>query len=409
MDHPFRQRPFRSVSMVAALIFIVTAGCTPEGPAPESPPAEVATTGGPVFESEEYPVRVVTVAEGLLNPYCLAFLPDGSMLVTEQDGQFRLIRDGVLTPEPVGSVSVQAGTGGGLMDLALHPNFSENNRVYFTFTKAVPGGVTTAVGRGVFDGTEMTDISDVFVADALSTTRGHLSARLAFAGDGTLFVATSDANVPERAQDMGDHSGKVLRLNDDGTAPDDNPFIGRPGHRPEIFTAGHRNQHAVVVHPETGDVWVNEHGDEVNILEAGANYGWPFLSVGGEGGGNPTMSAPRDLDLKWPFISWNPTLNISGLVFYNGDQFPEWRGDLFVGGLSTQQVHRVSFGEIRPDVDTPLFTQFREAVVTGVGRVRDLRQGPDGFIYLVINAATDGRFSAGGAAGGSIVRIEPAG
>ncbi len=173
------------------------------------------------------------------------------------------------------------------MDIALHPNFAENSLIYFNYNKPGEGGSTNALARGTFDGTRLTDVSDVFVADAWGTRDGNLSSRMAFAPDGTLYMAVSHHGLQDRAQEPGDHLGKLLRLRDDGTAPPDNPFVGRAGYRPEIFTMGHRNFHGVAVHPETGEAWTQEHGDEVNLHRAGANHGWPYVGVGGQGGGRP--------------------------------------------------------------------------------------------------------------------------
>ena len=402
MNHPFSPTHFFKAVGLAGLMCAFAAGCTPASDAPEDAP-DAASVAGPVFETMEHRIRVVTIAEGMPFPHSMAFLPDEGMLFTQLNGQVRLIRDGALVAEPVGVISgVHASEGagagsGGLMDVVLHPDFAENQWVYFAYNKPGEPGATMAVARGVFDGNRFGDIADIFVADASTERGGHLSARIAFAPDGMLYFAVSDRGIPELAQDTSNHVGKVLRLRDDGTVPDDNPFVGREGYRPEIFTIGHRNVHGMAVHPETGEVWINEHGDEVNILEAGANYGWPFLSVAGAGGGVPRLPVPRGVELKWPYISWNPALNISGLMFYTGDKFPRWRGNLFVGGLSTQQVHRVEFSLDSPG---PLFTQVREALFTDIGRrVRDLKQGPDGLIY----------FTTYDAESGAVMRIEPVG
>ena len=215
---------------------------------------------------------------------------------------------------------------------------------------------------------------------------------------GFLYVTTGDNHNPPLPQDLSHLGGKVLRVDRNGAAaPGNNTPAGGDAH---IFTYGHRGMHGIAIHPVTGDVWIAEHGDEVNILKAGANYGWPFFGVMGAGGGTPTPPAPRGLQVMDPYISWNPALNISGMMFYTGNRFPKWKGNLLVGGLSTQQVHRVAFTRDRPDLSAPLFTQIREALLTQIGgRVRDLRQGPDGLIYFV---TYDER-------SGSVMRIEPAG
>lgn len=274
MKFPFSLNYRHPATWVAVLCFVLIAGCTPADVVSENATTDAAEGVGPVFETMEHRIRVVTLAEGLSFPHSMAFLPDGGMLLTQLNGEVYLIRDGVLASEPVGRVagvqsSEGAGAGsGGLMDVVLHPDFAENQWVYFVYNKTGEAGATMAVARGVYDGNGFGEIADVFVADAATDQRGHLSARIVFAPDGMLFVAVSDRGIPELAQDMSSHAGKVLRIRDDGTVPEDNPFVGMEGYSPEIFTIGHRNLHGMAVHPETGEVWINEHGDEVNILEA---------------------------------------------------------------------------------------------------------------------------------------------
>ena len=364
-----------------------------------------AQTAPKMFDTLDYPIRVTTIAEGLKLPYSIAILPDRSILVTQMNGQLRLIRNGALAPAPIGSipgayVREQSGPGGaGLMDIALHPRFAENRWVYLTYNKETADGPTMALARGTFDGAQLTDVKDLFVADAAVKQDGNLTARIAFAKDGLLYMTVSFRNQDAFSQNLNNHGGKVLRLRDDGTAAPGNPFADKPGHRPEIFSYGHRGIHGIAVHPETGDVWIAEHGDEVNILKAGANYGWPFFGIMGAGGGTPTPPAPRGLQVMGPYLSWNPVLNLSGLTFYTGNRFPKWKGNIFLGGNSTQQIHRVGFGKSTPTLDAPLFTQVREALFTGIGQgVRDVREGPDGLIY----------FTAYDDNTGSVRRIEPA-
>jgi glucose/arabinose dehydrogenase len=212
-------------------------------------------------------------------------------------------------------------------------------------------------------------------------------------------MSVSFHNENSFSQDLAKHGGKVLRLRDDGSAAPGNPFAGQAGHRPEVFTYGHRAINGMSVNPVTGDVWVTEHGDEVNILKAGGNYGWPFFGIMGAGGGIPTPPAPRGLQVIDPYISWNPVLNVSGMAFYNGDKFPKWKGNLFIGGLSTEQIHRVAFKTDRPALGEPPFTQIREAVLLHIGqRVRDVRQGPNGYLYFITYDDKSGK----------VMRIEPA-
>ena len=271
-------------------------------------------------------------------------------------------------------------------------------KLYLTYNKSGDNGNTVVLARATFDGSQLNDLKEIFIADAWAKNDGNASARVVFGKDGLLYMAVSYHNENEMSQNLNSHGGKVLRLRDDGSPAPGNPFIGKPESRPEIFTYGHRGMHGITVHPVTGDIWINEHGDEVDILEAGGNYGWPFFGVMGAGGGNPTPPAPRGLEVIDPYISWNPALNISGITFYSGDKFPKWKGNLFVGGLMTEQVQRVAFYKERPDLSQPLFTQTREALFTQIGqRVRDVREGPDGSIYFLTYDQTSGK----------LMRIEP--
>ncbi len=374
--------------LIAVIVLVLAAGCAP--PEPEAvgePEADVAETQ---FDTAEYRIRLVTVADGLAYPYSMVFLPGGNMLFTEMGGQLRMIRDGVLQEEPIPGIPEVFHTGAskGLMDIALHPNFAENNLVYFTYDKEGEDGVTEALARGVFNGSELTGVEDVFIADAWATTNGRQNSRITFAPDGTIFMSASSGGRPNlgRGQVLDNHAGKILRIRDDGSVPDDNPFVGRAGTQPEIFTYGHQNIHAMAPHPETGDIWSIEHGDEANILRAGANYG---------------VGLPADepltagVEVMEPHISWiEPDIHPSGMLFYTGDAFPAWQGSLFLGGLNTNQIHRVRFDEAGN-------AEFRENLFSGIGQwVRDLRQGPDGFIYFTSYDDPD--------APGMIRRIEPA-
>jgi glucose/arabinose dehydrogenase len=380
---------------VLVLIFTFVAGLFAQGGGPRAEqPQRMMPAAPQVIDTLEQKIRVVRVTDGLSFPYGMAFLPDGGILVTELAGRLRLVRDGKLQAEPIpGTPKVYYRPGGaGLMEVVLHPNFAQNRTIYLVYNKeqGQPQNASMAISRGTFDGKQVTGNTEIFVADAFATTTGQLSARLAFGRDGFMYLAVSVRGMPERAQKMDDHAGKVLRLRDDGTPAPGNPFIGRAGVDPEIFTYGHRNLHGIAVNPETGAVWTSEHGDEVNILKAGANYGWPFLSIAGQGGGNPTALVPEGARLEPPYIGFMPALNVGGITFYTGDKFPRWKNNLFLAGLDTQQVHRVSFNKNLPWV--------RENLFTGIGqRVRDVREGRDGFIYFVTDEPN-----------GNLMRIEPA-
>ncbi len=379
---------------VAGLILAVAAGCTPGTSAPENPPAATpADAGARVVDTMDYRIRVATVTDGLSFPYCFAFLPDGSILLTEMGGRLRLIRDGKLVPEPIGGTPEVDShpPSHGLMDIALHPKFAENHLVYLSYNKSGEQGVTEAVARGVFDGTKLTGLKDIFVADAWAKTNGRQNSRIAFGPDGTLYITGSVGGKIDRAQNMKDHAGKVLRIRDDGSIPDDNPFARRAGFRPEIFTYGHQNIHGLAIRPETGELWGMEHGDEANVLKSGGNYGWPYTN-NGQGTTTQTLPKPAGVELTSAAIAWDPQRRVSGMVFYTGDKFPRWKGNLFLGTLNNEQIHRVVLGKQGAEVREDLFTQ------SGL-QVRDVRQGPDGLIYFT-------SFEEAGP--GRLLRIEPA-
>jgi glucose/arabinose dehydrogenase len=338
-------------------------------------------------------IRVAPVVVGLQNPWSLAFLPDGDMLVTEKPGRLRIIRKGQLDPTPIaGTPTVVASGQGGLLDVALHPRFAENRLVYLTYSKPGEMGNTTALARGRLDGNALTDVKDIFVAEAWSKGSAHFGSRLAFGRDGALFMTVGERNDRDRAQDTNQHAGKVLRLRDDGSVPPDNPFVGRAGFKPEIYSYGHRNPQGLTVHPETGAVWAVEHGpqggDELNLILPGKNYGWPLVTFGREYSG-PAINTPWREGIEQPTIFWSPSPALSGMTFYTADRFPRWKGQLFVGSLAGMALHRMGFTEIGPVGREALLTELRQ-------RIRDVRQGPDGLIYLVTDANP-----------GAILRIEP--
>src|SRR5688572_31770869 len=309
-----------------------------------------------VFDTaEHHKIRVVAVTRALANPWSVAFLPDGVMLVTERAGRLRIIRNGVLDATPVAGIpSVGAVRLGGLMDLALHPRFAENKLIYLTYSKPGEKGlIATTLARGRWDGSALVDVRDLLVTDPWWDGAGGAASRIAFARDGTLYMTTgaSIANMQE-AQTGRNHKGKVLRLRDDGTAPPDNPFAGRAEHKPEIYSLGHRNQLGLAIHPDTGAVWANEQGpnggDEINIILPGRNYGWPDVSLGRDYPG-PWQGQWTASGVEPPLVFWSPSISISGMTFYTGDRFPAWRGNVFVGAMrfgeipGTGHLHRVVF------------------------------------------------------------------
>ena len=355
-------------------------------------------------------IRVSVVAGGLTYPWGFAFLPDGSILVTERLGTLRRIRDGVLDPAPIAGIPEVSLRGQleGLMDVAVHPDFSQNRLVYLTYSKPAADGSTVALARGRFEGAALSEVRDVFVADA--EMNGGAS-RVAFAPDGTLYMSLGGAFGGRRplAQDPASHVGKILRLRDDGTPPDDNPFIDRDDARPEVFSLGHRNPMGLAIHPETGEAWASEHapmgGDEVNRILPGRNYGWPVVSYSREYYGPRVSERPWQEDMEQPEIVWIPSIAPSGLVFYTGDRFPAWRGDLFAGSLMTGRVDRTGHLE-RIELNRQGLEERREWLLADLRRrIRDVDQGPDGLLYVLTGGSFLGRDPERGAA--ALLRIEP--
>jgi glucose/arabinose dehydrogenase len=283
---------------------------------------------------------------------------------------------------------------GGLLEVMPHPRFAENRFLYLTYSKPGERGNTTALARGRFDGKALTEVKDLFVADAWATGNAHFGSKLAFAPDGTLYMSVGERNDRTRAQDTSHHAGKILRLRDDGSVPPDNPFVGRTGFRPEIYSYGHRNPQGLAVQPGTGQVWATEHGpqggDELNLIQPGKNYGWPVATFGREYSGDVITNQPFREGMEPPVTIWVPSIALSGMAFYTGDRLPGWKGDVFLGGLAGTQLHRVAFAPGGP--------RGREAILNELRlRVRDVRQGPDGLLYLAIDANPNG----------VILRIEP--
>lgn len=354
------------------------------GAAGAAPPPDPAT---------EY--RVVTVVEGLEHPWGIAFLPDGGILVTERPGRLRIVRDGRLSEPLPGVPEVRARGQGGLLDVALHPDFSSNRVVYLTYSKPGPRGATTALARGRLEGSRLAGVEDVFVADAWSDGGQHFGSRIAFDRQGFLYLTIGDRGDRTRAQNRGDHVGTTIRLHDDGRAPADNPLVGDPRARPEIFTWGHRNAQGMVVHPETGEIWQNEHGprggDEINLIRAGRNYGWPLATGGEEYRGGTIAEREHGGDLEPPLLQWTPSIAPSGMTIYTGDAFPQWRGDVFVGALAGEHLRRVRFEGTRPVEQESLLEDRGQ-------RIRVVATGPDGYIYLLVDASR-----------APLLRLEPGG
>jgi len=340
-------------------------------------------------------IRAVTLVGGLEHPWGMAFLPDGRILLTERPGRLRLVEGGRLLETPLTGLPAIAAVGqGGLLDVALHPDYAANGWIYLSYAAAGPGGVGTEVGRARLEGTRLIDWRTLFRLQPKSDSSRHFGSRLVFDRDGFLFITLGDRGERRRAQDLGDHAGSVIRLHDDGRIPLDNPFVDDPVARPEIFSYGHRNIQGAALHPRTGRLWLHEHGprggDEVNIAKAGANYGWPVISYGNEYLTNlPVSEETHRPGMEQPLYYWVPSIAPSGMTFYTGDRYPGWRGSLFIGALKSRLLARLELDGDRVVGEERLFTG-------QLGRIRDVREGPDGYLYLLTDAA-DGR----------LLRLEP--
>jgi glucose/arabinose dehydrogenase len=400
----------RCAAMTAALLPVLILAS-----AHAQPPA-LPVTAAPatqVVDVQGGQIRVVTIATDLVHPWSMAFLPDGrTMLVAERPGRLRIIRDDVLDPEPVWTAPIaSAESDDNLKWIALHPSFAENQLVYLSRPVSGERGTTLAVARGRFDGQKLTDVSDIFVADAWETS-GNMAGKILFGPDETLYVTvgdrdrlcctgTEDNSLRLKAQDLGNHVGKTLRIRDDGSVPPDNPFVGRAGARPEIFTYGHRNGYGLAFHPETGELWQAEigpmGGDEVNILLPGHNYGWPLVSMGRNYTGTLVSDQPFHRDgMDDPRMFWVPSVSPSSLSFYTGDKFPQWNNNMLVGSLNGLSLQRIAFNQpSQAERREPLLRELRM-------RIRDVQQSPDGFIYV----ATELRFG-GSDTDGTVLRLEP--
>lgn len=365
------------VLLLSAALFVTVGACAQ----PESaPPASAASSAEPVttVETEAGTLGVYEVATGLDHPWGIAFLPDGRALVTERAGRLHLLGDGTLDVV-AGTPEVADDGQGGLLDVALDPDFGTNQLVYLTYAKPGPsGGAATAVGRGRLEGGTLVGFEDLWVQAPFERGGRHFGSRIAFAPDGMLLVSSGDRGQKDPAQDLGNTVGVIVRLNPDGSVPEDNPFVGEPGARPEIWSYGHRNAQSLAVDPATGDVWEAEFGprggDELNRIEPGVNYGWPLVSSGVNYSGTPIPDPSTRPDLRAAVRAWSPVISPSGMLFYTADAIPEWTGSLMLGSLGRQ-------GIVRLELDGDTVTH-EETVELGT-RIRDVEQGPDGAVYVL--------------------------
>jgi aldose sugar dehydrogenase len=424
-------RPTSASWLMAFIVLAVAAGSAQQAPPPATPgaapppqgqaggrgggrgPAPVDTLGAGPWDlgAGRGRIHVSVLTKGLDHPWGIAFLPDGGLLVTERPGRLRVVRNGVLDPTPIGPLPQMLATGlGGLLDVALHPRFAENRLIYLTYSKPGEGqgNATTAVLRARWDGgATLTDVQDILVADAyhggpgtdqrVGPASGSYGSRLAFDSGGLLYVSLGDRNFPPKSQDPASHIGKILRIRDDGTVPPDNPFVKTPGYKPEIYTLGHRNPLGLAFNPVSGELWSTEQGpqggDELNRIQAGKNYGWPRVSLGRNYDGTRVGDGFTAPGLEEPVVFWVPAIAVSGLSFYNGDKFPAWKGNAFVGAMRNntgQHIQRIQFNaQGNPTGRELMLGELKQ-------RIREVKPGPDGFIY----ALTDETF-------GAVLRIAP--
>lgn len=370
--------------------------------------AGVVQAQSDVTQSVLHDFKIVTVADGLQIPWSMAWLPNGDMLITERVGRLRIVRDGQLLPDAVPGVPEVFTTGGqsGLFDVLPHPDFANNQYIYISFAKplAEQGASTTTIVRGRLVNDEFVDVEEIFVANA--NGQGHYGGRMVFDDEGHLYLSLGDRMAPPTgdlaahpAQDISNHHGVIVRLNDDGSVPSDNPFVGQSGAEPAIWSYGHRSPQGLFYDSVTDQLWMTEHGpqggDELNLVEPGKNYGWPVIGRGvNYGAGTPIHQSIAADGMESPEYFWVPSIAASGLIVYNGSQFPRWNGNIIAGGLAGEQLARLTLTEDGLGVAT------EETLLHHIGRIRDVRQGPDGYIYVALEDRSR--------APTAVVRLEPA-
>lgn len=350
-----------------------------------------------VHLSRQHDFKLVEIVAGLESPWGLEFLPNGEMLVTERDeARLRLVRNGVLLPQAISGLpnNIQTGGQGGLLDVTVHPDFENNRLIYLSYSGYDENGAGTEVVSGRLNGDKLEDVQVIFKVEPKTPGRLHYGSRMVFASDGTLFIAVGDRyNYLEEAQNLQNHLGSVMRVNDDGSVPSDNPFFGKEGYKPEIYSYGHRNIQGLALRSSNKVMWMHEHGplggDEVNILDKpGANYGWPAITYGLDYSGEIISDKTHAEGMEQPVVHWSPSIAPSGMAFYDGSKFPEWKDDIFVGALAGSHIRRLEL-----DGDRVIE---QEALLQDYARIRDVVNGPDGYLYFIIDDSE-----------GKILRLEP--
>ena len=374
------------MSLASRIVMLSIALCT----------SALAQDRSAAINSEKHAFRVVTLLQGLEYPWSVAFLPDGRMLVTERAGRLRLVgQDLRLDPKPIAGLPDVVATGqGGLFDVVLHPEYAQNGWIYWAYNAPGAGGWGTALARGKLQGSRMTEVQVLFSMQPKTRSSQHFGGRIVFDKAGMLYLTLGDRGDKERAQKLDDHAGSVIRLYEDGRVPVDNPFAKRVEALPEKWTLGNRNMQGATLHPKTGELWTHEHGpqggDEVNVMRSGLNYGWPVITYGvNYGFGTRIGEGQTKPGMVQPLYVWVPSIAPSGMAFVSGSKFPQWTGDLLVGALRDQML-------VRLELDGEKVVREERLLQGLVGRIRDVRMGPDGLVYLLTDSAE-----------GSLLRLEP--
>ena len=380
--------------MIALVLSVLLAACSSSPPSPDT---SAVPTGDVVIEmvkSEAATFRVVRLIEDLEHPWAVAWLPDGRMLITERPGRLLLIR-GDKIQEVSGLPAIARKNQGGLMDVALHPKYEQTGWVYLTYSASDDDGYGTVLIRAQLDGTALTNVEELYRQQPFVSGGRHFGSRIVFPGDGTLMFSIGDRGKRSPAQDRSNSIGNVIRLTLDGDVPPDNPFVDIDGALPEIYTYGHRNIQGMIVHPQTGDIWAHEHGprggDELNWIRPGINYGWPEITYGREYATNMNIGDFEAEGMEQPVTYWDPSIAPSGMSVYDKDRFPGWTGNLFVGALSHQKIQRVV-------LDGHAVARQETLLENELGRIRDVRTGPDGYLYILTDSGE-----------GALFQLEPIG
>jgi len=380
---------FSSLMPILFSTIILLAGCGNDS----SVGSTVAEGDTLRVDSTEESFTVVQLTGGLEHPWGMDWLPDGRLLITERPGRLNLM-EGADVTEISGLPDVQVQNQGGLLDVKVHPDYEETGWIYFTWSASVDGGTGTALSRARLSESEdeLVDLEQIYLQEPGYNSDRHYGSRIVMPGDGTIYFTIGDRAQGSPAQDLGDPAGSVIRLNEDGSIPDDNPFVDREGALPEIWSYGHRNPQGMTIHPETGEIWEHEHGpqggDALNIIRKGANYGWPDATYGREYGSGAEIGIDpdEDPDVEDPITWWGPTsIAPSGMTFYFGNQFPGWEGDLFIGALLEEHL-------LRLEMNGEEVVHQEELLRDELGRIRDVRTGPDGYIYLLTDHSDGGLY-----------------